>query len=174
MEKVQELLNNIKGVTCTASRKDEIRIMKAMMNDTSFEVTIYSKEGIEGKYCPSEDFRNMCASIMSNAAKIPMAEAKHLMEEHEFKKSEAESMINFSKEYINTYLQTGRKLPMGGREKSNISIALKQIKGGTRSFPKKVGIDNDGKPIYKTGTSYTQPYESIKVYAQAPSWDVKK
>lgn len=170
MEKVQELLKNIKGVTCTASKKDEIRVMKAMMNDKSFVVSVYDKDGKEEEYCPSKAFRTMCASVMSSAAKIPMAEAEHLMESHEFKRSEAEAMIDFSKEYINTYLQTGRKLPLGGRKNSNISIALKHIPGGTRTFPKKVGIDADGKAIYKTGTSYVKPYDSIKVYAPAPSW----
>lgn len=170
MEKVEELLKNIKGVTCTASKKDEIRVMKAMLNDKDFKVTVYDKYGKEEEYCPSKSIRNMCASVMSSAAKIPMAEAEHLMESHEFKRSEAEAMIDFSKEYINTYLQTGRKLPLGGRKMSNISIALKHIPGGTRTFPKKVGIDSDGKAIYKTGTSYVKPYDSIKVYAPAPSW----
>lgn len=170
MEKVEELLKNIKGVTCTASKKDEIRVMKAMLNDKNFKVTVYDKCGKEEEYCPSKSIRTMCASVMSSAAKIPMAEAEHLMESHEFKRSEAEAMIDFSKEYINTYLQTGRKLPLGGRKMSNISIALKHIPGGTRTFPKKVGIDSDGKAIYKTGTSYVKPYDSIKVYAPAPSW----
>lgn len=174
MEKVQDLLKSINGVTCTSSKKDEIRVMKAMMNDSSFSVTIYGKDGKEGEYCPSAAIRNMCATVMSSAAKIPMAEAEHLMESHEFKRAEAEAMIDFSKEFFNTYLQTGRKLPLGGREHSNISIAIKHMKGGTRTFPKKVGIDSEGKPIYKTGTSFVKPYDSIKVYAPSPSWNDDK
>ena len=50
MEKVEELLamiNNETG-TCTASKKDEIRVMKAMMNDASYEVDVYGNEGKEG------------------------------------------------------------------------------------------------------------------------------
>ena len=36
-------------------------------------------------------------------------------------------MINISKQFIHTYLETGRKLPLGGREKSNISLVNKTI-----------------------------------------------
>ena len=35
------------------------------------------------------------------------------------KKKEAEKFVNVSKEFVNTYLGTKRKLPLGGREKTN-------------------------------------------------------
>ena len=169
MEKINDLLKDIKGVTCTASRKDEVRIMRAMMNDRDYVVTVYDKD-TQTPFCPSDCFRGVCASVMSSAARMPYAEAEEIMNNYEFKKSEAEDMIDFSKEFINTYLHTGRKLPLGGREKSCVSLALKHIKGGTRPYPKKIGIYKDGKPQYTSGTSYVKDYDSIRVIAPAPSW----
>nr|DAR06378.1 MAG TPA: hypothetical protein [Caudoviricetes sp.] len=171
MEKVAELLKIInKGTTCTASHKDEIRVMRAMMNDTTYKVDLYGVSGKESTYNPSTKIREMCASVMSSAAKIPMAEAQSLMREHEFKKSEAEALIEFSKEFINTYIHTGRKLPLGGREKSNVSVALKEIPAGERTFPQVVEVKKDGTKIYSSGRTYVKAYESVKVFAPAPSW----
>ena len=61
-----------------SSRKDEIRVMQAMLSDTSYVVDVYDKEGIE-KYNPAKDFQSMCASVMANAAKISDAEAEPLL-----------------------------------------------------------------------------------------------
>ena len=92
------------------------------------------------------------------------------MREHEFIKSEAEALIEFSKEFINTYIHTGRKLPLGGREKSNVSVALKEIPAGERTFPQVVEVKKDGTKIYSSGRTYVKAYESVKVFAPAPSW----
>ena len=49
---VTELVNDIKSNLSqkSASRKDEIKVMQAMLNDTSYEVNIYGKDGAEGVY----------------------------------------------------------------------------------------------------------------------------
>lgn len=172
MEKVEELLEmiNKETGTCTASKKDEIRVMKAMMNDTSYEVEVYGNEGKEGTINPSKTLRSFCSSVLSGAAKIPNVEAEHLMENYEFKKSDAEKISEFSKEFVNTYLHSGRKLPLGGREKSNVSLALKVVPPGERSYPKSVGVDKQGNKIYASSKTYVKSFESIKVFASAPSW----
>jgi hypothetical protein len=171
MEEVQSLINEIKGVkTCTASKKDELRIMRAMMNDTSYKVATYDRNGQVGYICPSQEIRDMCASVLASTAKISNTEAEHLVREHEFKRSEAEHMIEFNKEYVNTYLQTGRKFPLGGREKSNISLSQKQIPAGYRTYPKCVGEDKSGNKIYAAGKTFVQGYDSVRVFAPAPAW----
>ena len=172
MEKVKELLEiiNKESGTCTASKKDEVRVMKSLMNDTSYEVDVYGTNGKEGTLNPSQTLRSFCSSILTNVAKIPGVEAEHLMSNYEFKKSEAEKVIDFSKEFVNTYLHSGRKLPLGGREKSNISIALKVVPPGERSYPKSVGVDKNGNKIYASAKTYVQRFESVKVFASAPSW----
>lgn len=171
MEKVKDLIKEIGGVkTCTSSKKDELRVMRAMMNDMTYKVAVYDSNGPAGFICPSELMRNTCASVMSSAAKIPLQEANHLMAKHEFKRSDAENMINFSKEFINTYISTERKLPLGGRERSNNALTIKHNKAGWHKYPKQVGEHEDGKPIFATGKKWAGAYDTVRTFGPVPAW----
>jgi len=171
-ETVKALIEEIKGTITqvTSSRKDEARVMRAMMNDTSYEVGIYSKEGKSDSFNPSKAVRAMVASAMSGAAKIPQNEAATLMEKYEFKRAEAENLVDVSKEFINTYVHCGRKLQLGGREKSDVAVSLKEVEAGSRPYPKQIGVDADGNKIFGRGEAFVQGYESLKVYAPCPPW----
>lgn len=172
MSEVKKMITEIKQNLSQAgsSQKDELRVMQAMLNDTSYEVGIYGKNGQEGVYCPSKDARRMCANIIATSAKISQNEAENLMSAYEFKKSDASTMINISKEFVNTFIQTGRKLPLGAREKSNVSISLKDVEASTRSYPKKVGVNADGTPRYEKAATKVPAHQSIKVHAPCPTW----
>lgn len=172
MENVQDLLKEISNsiTQTTSSKKDEVRVMRAMMNDTEYEVGVYGKNGEEGKLNPSKAIRSMVASAMSGAAKISTAEAQEMMAKYEFKRSEAEALVDVSKEFVHTYIHSGRKLPLGGREKSDISMCLKPVDAGKRTYPKCVGYDKQGNKIYGSGESHVNAYESMKVYGPCPSW----
>ena len=137
---------------------------------SNYEVNIYGKDGIEGTYNPTNDFRAMCASIISNAAKVPTAEAVQLMSDYNVRKSEAASMVNISKEFVNTFLQTGRKLPLGAREKSDVSLSIKKVDATTRMYPQKVGVNDDGSDRYSKTTTTIPAHESVRVHAPCPSW----
>ncbi len=154
----------------SASRKDELRIMQAMLSDPSYEVSIYGKDGIEGTYNPANDFRSMCASVMSHTAKIPMAEANQLMNDYQVSKTEAGSMINISKEFVNTFIKTGRKLPLGSRETSDISISHKKVEASTRLYPQKIGVNDDGSDKYSKTATTIPAHDSIRVHAPCPAW----
>lgn len=165
---ISEISSGLSQVS--SSRKDEVRVMQAMLSDPSYEVSVYGKDGIEGTYNPTNDFRSMCASVMSNAAKIPMAEASQLMEDYSVRKGEATSMVNVSKEFIGTFLQTGRKLPLGAREKSDPSLSLKKVESSTRLYPTKVGVNDDGTDRYSKAPTTVPAHESIRVHAPCPAW----
>ena len=165
---IQDINTNLKQTS--SSRKDETAIMQAMLSDPNYEVNIYGKDGIEGTYNPTNDFRAMCASIISNAAKVPTAEAVQLMSDYSVRKSEAASMVNISKEFINTFLQTGRKLPLGAREKSDVSLSIKKVDATTRMYPQKVGVNDDGSDRYSKTTTTIPAHESVRVHAPCPSW----
>jgi hypothetical protein len=171
-ETVKGLIEEIKGTITqvTSSRKDEARVMRAMMNDTSYEVGIYGKDGKADTFNPSKAVRAMVASAMSGAAKIPQAEAASIMEKYEFKRSEAENLVDVSKEFINTYVHCGRKLQLGGREKSDVSLSLKEVEAGSRPYPKQVGVGANGEKVFGRGEAFVPGYESLKVYAPCPSW----
>lgn len=171
-QSVTELVNEInQGRSQTSSSaKDEVRVMKAMLNDKGFEVNVYDKTGVVGTYCPAKDARSMIANVISATAKIPSAEAEQLAENYEFKRSDANSFIGISKEFVNTFIQTGRKLPLGGRETSNISLSVKHVAETTKPYPVKVGINEDGTARFTKGQAPIKAHDSIKVFAPCPPW----
>ena len=102
MSSVKDLIADITSnlSQTSASNRDEVRVMQAMLSDPSYEVSIYNRDGVEKVYNPATDFRNMCASVMSTAAKIPLSEANQLMNDYSVKRSEAASMVEISKEFV--------------------------------------------------------------------------
>ena len=172
MDTVKTLIDEIaSGVSQTiSSNKDEIRVMQAMLNDPTYEVTMYSNNGETTAYNPCKEFRGMCASIISSAARVPGAEAAAMMEDYNVRKTEAGAMVGISKEFFSTYLKTGRKLPLGGRERSNIAFALKEVPETVRSCPYKVGVNDDGSDRYSRKPTTVKAHESVRVYAPCPDW----
>lgn len=165
---LEEISSNLSQKS--SSKKDEIRIMQAMLNDPTYEIDVYGKDGVESTYNPAKDFKGMCSSVISHAAKIPMEEANHLMEDYQVSKSEASSMINISKEFVNTFIKTGRKLPLGPRENSDISLSHKKVEATTRSYPQKIGVNDDGTDKYSKTPTTVPAHDSIRVHAPCPSW----
>lgn len=165
---VKEIKDNLSQVS--SSSKDEVRVMQAMLNDTDYEVGVYTASGLKETYNPAVDYRNMLAGVVSSAAKITKEESASLIANHEVTKAEASTMVNVSKEFINTYISTGRKLPFGGREKSNIAISGKEIPDAIKTYPKKVGINEDGTARYESGERKVPGHFTAKVYSSCPDW----
>ena len=172
MSQVKDLINEIKvnNKQTAASSKDEVRVMRAMLNDIDFKVDEYNKNGKCGEICPAKEARELAKNIIATTTKISSQEAEKLAENYEFKKSDAENMLAISKEFTNTYLSTGRKLTLGGRENSNISLAAKTIPSTTKSYPKKVGVNADGTTKYEKVETTIAEHGSIRVFSSCPSW----
>lgn len=171
MENVKELVQEIKAKKTQrgASLKDEVSVMKAMLNDKEYKVTTYDLHGPSGEVCPSAEARGLASSILSTGAGITTAEANEISENYEFKKAEAEKMITIGKEFINTYLPTGRKISFGGREKSNISIMEKEVPESRTKFPKK-SINSNGETVYEHPETVVPAHRSIKSSGPCPAW----
>lgn len=167
-ELVKEIRSNLSQVS--SSQKDEVQVMRTMLNDREYKVDVYGKDGKEGEYCPSDDARSMISSVISSTTKISAAEAVKLANEHEFTKSEATSMIGISKEFINTFVETGRKLPLGGRKDSNVALAVKDVETANRTYPKRVGVNEDGTARIEKATVKVPAHKSIKVFGPCPNW----
>lgn len=170
--KMNDILADIKAnlKQTSSSQKDEVRVMQAMLNDTSYEVGVYGKEGKVDTYNPAKDFKSVMSSVIAGTTKISKEEAAKLAEGYDVSKTEANSMVNISKEFVNTYLHTGRKLPFGGREKSSYALSEKDVKESIKPYPKKVGINEDGTDRYETGQKKVPAHSSVKAYASCPSW----
>ena len=68
---VKDLIANIAETRTqvSANSKDELRVAQAMLNDPTYKVDIYTNKGIVGQYCPYDEARRMCASIIKDATK---------------------------------------------------------------------------------------------------------
>ena len=168
---VRDLINDITSTRTqtSANSKDELRVAQAMLNDPTYVVDIYGKTGVTGQYSPYADTRMMVADMIKDTAKISMSEAQELANNYVFNKTSAQAMINFSKEFVNTYLETGRKLPLGCRERSNCSLLKKSKEAKVNSFPVPTAVDAEGNKVYNTSAGMTPAYDTIKVFGTCPA-----
>lgn len=168
-ESVQELIQDIKTnlKQKSSSKRDEVMVMRAMLNDKDFKVTDYATKE---QHCPAEEFRAMTANIVASTTKIPKVEAEAIVDTYEVKKSDAETMVTLSKDFLNSALRTGRKINLGATEKSNISIQIKEIPESQKKFPMKTGINDDGSPRYEKAETIIPAHEGLKVSSPCPSW----
>lgn len=165
MERVDEILKDIKINLAqrSASRKDEIRVMQGMLNDKNYSVGEYAADGKVGDYYPRKDAEKLVSSILTNGAHISSAEAATIASNYEFSKSDAVAMIGVSKEFINTYVKSGRKLPLGGREDMSVALSLKDIPAQKKRLP--VNALNS-----KDKTIVIPKHSTIKAQGGCPKW----
>lgn len=169
MSKVQEVVSGIRKELkqVSSSQKDEIVVMQAMLNDPDYEVGVYGKGGQTDTYNPCKDFRGMCTNIVSSTTKMPKPEATELVNAYQVTKGDAETMVNVSKEYLNAYLDTGRKIKLGGRETSDFALSKKEVPESLRSFPRKPETEG-GKVTF--GEKRVPAHSSLKAYGSCPKW----
>ena len=108
----------------SSSSKDEVTVMMAMMNDKTYKVDELGKDGqVVSTYCPAEVAQDLAATIIKSATKVSAAEADELAKNHTFGRKEATAMVTMSKEFVNTYLDCGRKIKFGNREGKSLVLA---------------------------------------------------
>lgn len=177
MSSAKELIETIKADVekkgrTAASQKDEVAFMRAMVNDRDFKVQVYDRNGPTDEYvCPSENARSIGVNTLMSTTHMSKDEATGLMNGYEYSNKDAENFVGISKEFVSNYLNTGRKLSLGMREKSNISLSRKVVAPSTSATPVKTGeIDENGKEIWTTKTTHNPGHESIKVHAPHPPY----
>lgn len=165
MSYVDELLKDIEANLSqrSASRKDEVRVMNAMLNDKDYKVGEYSSEGKVGEYCPREDAQKIVKSILTNGAHLSSAEASSIAENYQFSMPESTAFIGVSKEFVNTYVRCGRKLPIGGRKDMSASLSFKKIPAQKKKLPMNALNSKDA--------MVTIPeHATIKAHGGCPKW----
>ena len=172
-ERVKTLLDEIKtGLEQkSSSKKDEVRVMKAMLNDDTYAVDVFNGKGeVVQTFCPAQEARGLASSIISNATKVSAAEAKVLADQMEFSRSDAEAMIGISKEFVNTYLETGRKLPLGNRKEYAASLIMNEQEKQDKTYVKKTGTDDKGEPVYEKFPTSIPAHKAIKSSSPCPAY----
>ena len=85
-------------------------------------------------------------------------------------KTDAKTFVNVSKEFIHTYVQTGRKLPLGAREDMDVSLEYRTVPERDTGYPRKIGVDAQGKDIYEITSSKIPAHGGIKASSPCPPW----
>ena len=144
MEKVNELINKAReNNSKRANLKLEQDVMLGLLNDKEFKVGVYKKdEGKVDEISVYETSRELVSSILNNAGHLNKDEAVDLAHKYEFSKQDANNMIDISKEFVNTYLTTGKKINFGSRESVNMSLVMKHHDTSTKTT--QVGGLNSG------------------------------
>lgn len=165
MMSAYQIIKDVKSnvTQCSSSKKDEITVMQAMMNDTNFSVDVYSKGGKVDEYYPSRELRKVVTNVVASTTHIPVKEATELVNAYEFTRVDAAAMVNMSKEFVNTYLQTGRKLPLGGRKNSDVELMWKNIEDRTTEIPIK---SETGERL----NTFIPAHGGIKAINPCPEW----
>lgn len=171
MTTVADLLKEIKEnhTQVSSSSRDEVRVMQAMLNDTSYEVGIYSKDGQIDTYNPAKDFKTMQTNIVSSVTKISKNEATNLVAGYQATKTDATTMVNVSKEFFNTYLDSGRKLTLGGRKDSNYALSAKDVPSTEKTYQKRV-VGEDGNITWVPGKKVIPAHKGLKARSSCPPW----
>lgn len=164
---MEELMAEIREITQkqkSSSRVDEIRVMRTMLNDPSFSVSVYDKnKGYIGTRCPREEAVKFAANLSSGITGLDTKSATALAENYEFSKRDAIFLIENGRDFMKTYLSTGRKLPIIQDTNAEASIFYRP----TASKEKVVPTSDGGKQ-----TTAVPGYNKVVCRSKSPKYNV--
>jgi len=164
VKKVEDLMKELseKG-SKRPSAKDETQIMMGILNDTSFKVTTnVTKECAGELHCPAELFKSVIASAISDTTKMSRDEATSLAESFEISPKDANSMVQVSKDFINTTLDCGKRISLGDLPTRKVSLETKTVAERERECIK---------PQTKEKITVKTPeYNTVKAIGKCPDW----
>lgn len=140
---INDLMKEIKEVTQkqkAASRVDEIRVMKMMLNDPEYKVSVYDRNrGLIGTRCPREEAVKFVTSTTCAITGLETKSATELASNYEFSKKDAMFFLDNSRDFMETYLSTGRKYPIMQTVDSEAALFIKPVASRVKSNPSSVG-----------------------------------
>lgn len=160
---VMDNINRLKNGKRKRSVKDEITVIKAMLNDEDYETKILNNKLEEQSYYPGREFRNLISGIIKDITQMPNAELKYLMSNYTFNDKQAKTLLEFNKEFFNTYLlECNQSISLGKKPESYIQIHPKVISTKMRTYTN----PNNGKKIRIENLEY----KTVHVKKSPPKW----
>ena len=127
----EELLKEIRQATKkqkSASKVDEVRVMRSMLNDDTFKLSVYDKNnGLVGTRCPREEAVKFLTNITTNITGLDKKTVSAMCNEYEFTKKDAMFMLDMSRDFNQVYLSSGRKLPIVQGADSEAAVFYRPI-----------------------------------------------
>lgn len=159
---IDEIKTSAKQISI--NRIDEVRVMKSMLNDKDFKISIYDKsEGLIGEKCPAEEARVFISNVIQTATGLDTKDSKHLADSYEFTKKDAVYMVGMAKDYLEVYMRTGRKMNIIQNAAGEASIYAREIPACTKKIPARPGSP-------ETKEISTPAYTKIVSISKAPKY----
>lgn len=169
MTEMEKLIGEIKESTSkqvSINKADEIRLMTTMLNDPEFSVGIYDKKlGYIGQKCPHDEAVSFVADVIQRSTGLDKSDSKHLADNLEFTKKDANFLLNNMRSFLSTYVNTGRKINLIQDEKTEANVFIRNIPASTKIIPDK---DNSG----NNKTIKTAPYIKLVSQSRCPKYNV--
>jgi len=157
-EMIAEIKANTKQVAI--NRNDEVRVMKEMLNDPNFNVSIYEKStGYVGQRCPREEATGFVKNIIQATTGLDARDSKHLADNYEFTKRDATFLLTNMRDFMSTYLSTGRKINIVQSANAEANLFARDVKPLVKTIPASEG-SKETKQI--TTAAYTKIVSNSK------------
>lgn len=139
-EPLEEIIKDIKqNLTQRSINKiDETRVMRAMLNDPTFEVSVYDKgTGYVGQRCPRKEAVKFVKNVISGATGLDRKDSEHLAENYEFTKGDANFLLTNMRDFLQVYTDTGRKINIMQSAKTEACLFTKPVAAISKKIPDK-------------------------------------
>ena len=159
---LEQLVTEIKkGTTQIAvNRVDEVRVMKAMLNDKDYTIGVYDKgAGYIGQRSPHQEAVKFVKNVIAGATGLDNKDALHLAENYEFTKKDANFLLGNMRDFLYTYVGTGRKINIMQSATTEAALFTKEIAPSTKLVPDK---DNPGSTKEVPTSGYTKLVSASK------------
>lgn len=142
-QSMDELMKQIQKVTMkqkSQNKTDEITVAQTLLNDPDFKIGVYDKnKGLIGTRNVHEEAVQFVANVSSEITGLDKKTAEDLASKYTFTKRDAQFVLNTSRDFIQTYLQTGRKFNLVQSADSEANILLKPAPAREKIVPTKDG-----------------------------------
>lgn len=167
-QSLQELISQIQEITVrqkSQNKGDEIAVAQALLNDPEFQVGIYDKnKGLIGTRNVHEEAVKFVSNISAEITGLDKKTAEELAGKYTFTKKDANFIINTSRDFIQTYLRTGRKFNLIQTDDSEASVFMKPVPAKDKIVPSK-----DGTKLVKTGA-----YQKVACKSGCPKYNIQQ
>ena len=164
---LEQIIAEIKETSTQTSvnKSDEVRVMKAMLNDPNFTIGVYDKNiGYIGQRSPHQEATKFVKNILTGTTGLDSRDAQHLADNYEFTRRDANFMLTNMRDYLATYTAAGRKINIVQTANTEAYVYTKDIDTKKKYVPDK---DNPG----KTREIEANPYVKLVSSSKCPKYN---
>jgi hypothetical protein len=165
-ELIKDIHDNLKQKS--ASKRDEVTVMRAMLNDKEFTIGVYDKSmGYIGQKSPHNEAVKFAKDIIAGSTGLDTKDAEQLAEDYEWTKKNSNFLLSNMRDFLFVYTGTGRKINIMQSADTEACLYTKEIKSTNKCIPDK---DNPGK-IKQVVTS---PYTKLVSVTKCPKYNTNE